>query len=116
MKQSLRFGLLLQFPVWVVGALISIGSLGACKTSAHLGVGAVQGGPVLIHAPMGIGRVRFQYRETGKHYDEQQTFTDYGTGGSYRSGPTEVTYFSGYGSSQASSTTGTGAVTGTHWV
>lgn len=67
---------------WVV-ALVTAFAPG-CKTATGLGAGSVRSaGPVLIHEPMGIGRVRFAYRETGFDFEDKQMLREAAASGTH---------------------------------
>jgi hypothetical protein len=61
---------------------VAAGSSG-CKSATTVGAGAVYAaGPVLIHDPMGIERVRFPSRKTGVDFEHQEALLESAAGGS----------------------------------
>jgi hypothetical protein len=85
---------------WV---LLVCGALGssACKTATPLSAGGFRNaGPILIHDPMGIGRVRFASRETGVGFEFRESLIEAaggGTSSTTSNGTTTVTSTVAYG-------------------
>ncbi len=68
---------------WVIGLTVIVPG---CKQATGLGAGTVPAaGPVLIHEPMGIDRVRFAHRETGFELEDKQSLLETAAGGSHTS-------------------------------
>lgn len=62
--------------------MLLLAAVAGCKQATGLRAGGLYAaGPVLIHEPMGIERVRFRYRKTGADFEHQQALLEAGGGG-----------------------------------